>query len=104
MCIRPLRGYLIPALLLAGTAFLWAQDWQTATDLPAVDFTGLSAPLKTRALHAMRTEGCSCGCDMKLAECRVKDPNCAYSKGMTETIVDSIKAGKSEAVAIADAK
>jgi len=104
MRIRPLRAYLIPSLLLGGTVFLWAQDWQTATDLPAVDFTGLSVPLKNRALHAMRAEDCSCSCGMKLAECRVKDPNCAYSRGMTASIVDSIKAGKSEAAAIADAK
>jgi len=104
MYIRPMRAYLIPSLLLAGTVFLWAQDWQTATDLPAVDFSGLSAPLKSRVLHALRAEGCSCGCEMKLAECRVKDPTCAFSRGMAATIVDSVKAGKSEASAIADAK
>jgi len=100
----PARAYLIPALLLAGTILLYAQDWETATTLNGVDLTGLSAAAKTHALHAMRTEDCSCGCGMKIAECRVKDPSCAFSRGMAASLVESVKKGKSEAAAIADAR
>jgi protein-disulfide isomerase len=41
---------------------------------------------------------------MKLAECRMKDPGCSYSKGMSAAIVDAIKQGKTEAQALAVAK
>lgn len=104
MKIRPVRAYLLPTLLLAGTVLLIAQDWQTATSLAGVDFGGLTPPLKQRALHALRVYECSCGCGMKVAECRVKDPGCTYSKGLSATVVESIRKGKSEAGALADAK
>src|SRR5882757_10035581 len=104
MHLRPVRAYLVPALLLAGTLLLFAQDWQTASNLPAVDFTGLTAVQKTRVLHAMRTQDCGCGCGMKIAECRVKDPSCAFSRGLAATLIESVKKGKTEQAAIADAK
>jgi len=100
----PVRAYLLPALLLAGTIFLYAQDWQTAETLTAVDFTGLSPTIKARALHAMRTTDCGCDCGMKIAECRVKDPSCAFSRGLAATLVESVRKGKTENAAIADAK
>lgn len=31
---------------------------------------------------------------MKLAECRVKDPSCSYSTGMTAAVIEAIAAGK----------
>ena len=40
---------------------------------------------------------------MKIAECRVKDPSCAFSRGLAATLVESIRKGKTEAAAIADA-
>ena len=100
----PIRAFLIPGLLLTCTILLFAQDWQTAETLNAVDLAGLSPTLKTRALHAMRTQDCSCGCGMKIAECRVKDPSCAFSRGLAATLVESVRKGKTEAAAIADAK
>jgi protein-disulfide isomerase len=42
--------------------------------LPAVDLSGLSPAQKATALKLLRERGCSCGCGMKVAECRVKDP------------------------------
>ena len=93
MNIRPVRAYLVPALLLAGTILLFAQDWQTAANLPGVDMAGLAPAAKNRALHALRAQECSCGCGMKVAECRVKDPKCYYSKGMSSVVIASLKAG-----------
>src|SRR5215471_13303680 len=86
------------------TAALFAQEWQTMTTLNGVDFTGLTPARKTTALKALRTMGCTCGCDMKVAECRVKDPSCAYSKNLSESIVGAVKEGKGEAAAIEVAK
>jgi len=74
------------------------------TTLNGVDFTGLTPQRKTTALKALRAMGCSCGCDMKVAECRVKDPSCAYSKNLSESIVGAVKQGKSDTAAIEVAK
>jgi protein-disulfide isomerase len=52
----------------------------------------------------MRVQECSCGCGMKIAECRVKDPTCGFSKGMASVIAGAIKKGNTEAAAIAAAK
>jgi protein-disulfide isomerase len=89
---------------LAVAFVVCAQDWQNAVSLPAVDLTGLKAAQQKTALKLLRENDCSCGCAMKLAECRVKDPNCTYSRGLANVIVDAIKAGKNQADALAAAK
>src|SRR5580700_7307955 len=94
----------LSAICLFGAVLLFAQDWQTATSLPAVDMGGLTPAQQTKALRAMRAQECSCGCGMKIAECRVKDPTCSFSKGLASVIVGAIKNGKTEAGAIAAAK
>ena len=104
MTKRPVRAYLVPAILFACTVVLDAQEWQTATTLPGVDLTGLTKVVSSRALHAMRVYDCTCGCGMKVAECRIKDPGCAFSKGIASTMLESFRKGKSEAAAVADAK
>jgi protein-disulfide isomerase len=91
-------------IVLGGATLLWAQDWQTATDLSGVDFAGLTPAQKTLALKALRTQACSCGCSMKVAECRVKDPNCSYSRGLASITVGAIKDGKTVDDAIAESK
>ena len=80
-------------LLLAGAAAT-AQSWQTATELAGIDFTGLTAAQKSAALKIMREENCNCGCDMKIAECRVVDPPCGMSRMLARAVVDELKAGK----------
>jgi protein-disulfide isomerase len=73
---------------------LFAQSWQTATELPGVDMGGLTATQKSAALKMVREQDCNCGCALKLAECRVKDPNCSYSKGLSNAVVKELQAGK----------
>jgi protein-disulfide isomerase len=41
---------------------------------------------------------------MKVAECRVKDPSCSYSKGIAAAMGDALRAGKNENDAIEAAK
>ena len=91
-------------MALGGAALLWAQEWQTVANLAGVDLTGLTPARKTRALNALRTQACSCGCGMKVAECRVKDPSCSFSRGLASVTVGAIKAGKTETAAIAESK
>ena len=88
--------------LLAGAGLL-AQDWKTASTLPGVDVSHLSPAQKATVLKALRQQGCSCGCNMKLAECRIVDPGCAYSNGMAAVVVDAIAHGKTESEAISAA-
>ncbi len=104
MTTRCLRALAIAALYILGAALVCAQDWNTLESLPAVDLSGLSPAQKTTVLKLLRGRDCTCGCGMKVAECRVKDPNCFYSKGLASVIVASIKAGKSEKDALADAE
>ncbi|HEX4771051.1 MAG TPA: thioredoxin domain-containing protein [Bryobacteraceae bacterium] len=89
----------------AGLALLWvcllsAQNWQTADTLPGVDLNGLTGSQRATALKLLRARGCSCGCSMKVAECRVADPSCSYSTGLAQVIVAAIREGKSEAQAL----
>ena len=100
----------LPHRLLATIAFavfaaaLVAQsptDWQVAADLPGVDMSSLTADQKTEVLKILRAQGCSCGCAMQLAECRIKDPACSFSLGLAQLAVKNVRDGKSEAEVIA---
>ncbi len=95
----------LAAYVAIGAALLVAQqDWKTANTLPGVDVSGLS-PVKARALLRMlRNHDCACGCGMKVAECRVVDPSCSWSKGIAETMGNALRAGKNENEAIEAAK
>ena len=94
----------IGGLGLFAVALLIAQDWKTATTLPAVDFTGMAAAKAATALRLLRAYDCTCGCGMKVAECRIKDPSCAYSKGIATALVGAIRSGNNDADALAAAK
>jgi protein-disulfide isomerase len=99
---RCLRALAVAGLYLVGAALVSAQEWETRDALPAVDLSALNPAQKATALKLLRQRDCSCGCGMKVAECRVKDPNCFYSKGLASVMVASIKAGKSEKEVLAD--
>jgi protein-disulfide isomerase len=91
--------------LLSLTVLCLAQEgWQTATAYPGVDWLGLTGAKKALALKLIRSEECSCGCEMKIAECRVKDHSCASSRKLANTVVKELVAGKTEAAIRADLK
>jgi protein-disulfide isomerase len=94
---------ILAALLVLSACVVCAQDWKSADALPAVDFNGLTPAQKATALKILRDHDCSCGCGMKMAQCRVQDPSCSYSKGLASEVVQAIKNGKSEADAVAAA-
>ncbi len=90
--------FLLAALCLAeGT-------WQTATELPGVDWHGVTGARKDAALKFIRVEQCTCGCMMKLAECRMKDPGCSYSRKETSIAMKGFADGKNAATVRADIK
>ncbi|HLW76925.1 MAG TPA: thioredoxin domain-containing protein [Bryobacteraceae bacterium] len=91
-----MRNSRLVAIGLGSIALCLAQGgWQTATVLPAVDFTGMSAPTKHAALEVLRSESCNCGCGNKLAECRVNDSACGVSRRLAQFVVREASAGKS---------
>ncbi len=98
-----IRCWTVVAICLLGVTVLCAQDWKASTALPGVDLTGFTAQQKATVLKLIRDRDCSCGCGMKVAECRVKDPNCSYSRGLASVIAGAIKAGASESDALAAA-
>jgi protein-disulfide isomerase len=97
-----LRRLVLP--LFTAVLCLGQATWQTVTDPPGVDWKGLSAAKKQTALRIMQSEGCSCGCGMKLAECRVKDPSCGFSRKLTGAVVKETLAGKDAAAIRAELK
>lgn len=95
--IRTSRLVNTAALLFLSIAMAGAEDWKTASTFNGVDLKGLTPAQTTVALKVLRDFGCVCGCSMKVAECREKDPACTYSKGLSAVIVAAAHEGKSEA-------
>ena len=83
-----------PVLLVSTLLLAQAPDWRQASGLPGVDLTGLTAVQKAAALALLRESDCTCQCNMRLAECRVKDPGCSDSRELASVAVREIKAGK----------
>ncbi len=93
MTIWNLKRAVIVGSITAAIAFAQG-DWKTASVLPGVDMTGMSPASKNAALQVMRTEGCNCGCENKIAECRVGDPGCGTSRRFGQFVVREASAGK----------
>src|SRR5689334_5081519 len=70
-----------------------AVDWQTTTNLPQVDLSGLTPAQKKTALTELRNRPCLCSCNMTLAECRIKDPKCSDSRGLAQIVVKAVHDG-----------
>lgn len=75
------------------TGQIFIQNAAKATELPGVDFSGLTPDQKRAALKRMNSENCTCGCGLTVAECRVNDTDCDVSKDLAAKIVKEIKEG-----------
>jgi len=95
-----IRRALLPFFLVA--LCLAQSGWQTATTLPGVDLSELSLSARRVVLSILRTESCTCGCALKIAECRINDTQCAYSRRLANFVVRDISSGKSAEAARAD--
>ena len=60
------------------------------TSIPGVDLASLSPEKRSEALRRLNTEGCTCGCGLTLARCRVDDPTCGVSLPAARKIVAAI--------------
>ena len=77
-------------------------DWKKVDALPGVDFSGVTKLQTASVLAVLRTEPCACGCSMKVAECRVKDPACGFSRRLAAFAIRDAASGKKEAAIRAD--
>jgi thiol-disulfide isomerase/thioredoxin len=102
--VRALLGLPVDATIetFEDTGQIFLKNASRATELPDVDFTGLSPDQKTAALRRMNTESCSCGCGLTLAQCRINDTACSISKGLAAKVVKEV-AAKRSAPALHDA-
>ena len=92
----PLAG-LAAWLLLIPPASAQSGDpaaWKTAAELPGVDQSALTAAGKQTLLEMLRTESCNCGCALKIAECRVKDPRCGKSRSLAAIAARELQEGR----------
>lgn len=83
-----------PLFLLGALCLAQQATWETATELPYVDWHGITAAHKQAVLKFIRAEKCTCGCTMKMAECRMKDPGCSYSRKEVNLAIKGFDEGK----------
>ena len=90
--IRSLAGLPIPARVetFEDTGEIFLKHADRASDLPGVDLTKLTPEQRTVALHRFNAEGCTCGCQFTLAQCRIYDRGCSVSKGRTTKIIAEV--------------
>ncbi|HUE44368.1 MAG TPA: TlpA disulfide reductase family protein [Candidatus Sulfotelmatobacter sp.] len=90
--IRSLIGLPIPARVesFEDTGEIFLKHADRASTLPGVDMTKLTPEQRTVALHRFNAEGCTCGCQFTLAQCRIYDRGCPISKGRTTKIIAEV--------------
>jgi protein-disulfide isomerase len=101
---RNLPTRLLALSLLVAALCFGQQDWQTIDDLPGVDLASLPKVQRDAALKILRSESCTCGCTMKIAECRLKDPTCGFSRRLANFVATEASSGKKADVLLADLK
>jgi thiol-disulfide isomerase/thioredoxin len=92
--IRALLGMHVdePVKTFVDTGQIFLKNVARATELPGVDFSGLTPGLKKIALKRLNSELCTCGCKMTIAQCRMNDADCATSKALAAKIIRQVKA------------
>ena len=63
-----------------------------AKTIPGVDLSKLSAARRVETLQRLNTEGCTCGCGLTVAKCRIDDPACGVSLPVARRIVAEMSA------------
>lgn len=63
-----------------------------AKAIPGIDLSTLTELQKNAVVQALIAEGCTCGCCLTLAVCRLDDPTCPVSLPMAQDIVKKYSA------------
>ena len=64
-----------------------------ATEIPGVDLSVLTPDQREEALRRLNADGCPCGCQLTLAQCRINESSCGISPPIVEQLVAEIAAG-----------
>jgi thiol-disulfide isomerase/thioredoxin len=93
--VRALSGLPVDAKIehFEDTGQIFSKNIEKATELPDVDFSGLTPDQKKEALHRLNAETCTCGCKLTLAQCRLDDTTCPVSKEIAAGVVKEIRDG-----------
>jgi thiol-disulfide isomerase/thioredoxin len=93
--VRSLMGMPVHATVetFEDTGQIFLKNASLATSLPGVDFSGLSPAQKKVVLKRLNEEGCTCGCKLTIAQCRLNDDSCATSKKLAAAIIKEVLAG-----------
>jgi thiol-disulfide isomerase/thioredoxin len=93
--VRSLLGMSVNAKVetFEDTGQIFLKNAINATDLPGVDFKGLTAKQKEAALKKLNSQNCTCGCQLTIAQCRINDSTCSTSQGLAAKIVHEIRTG-----------
>ncbi len=86
------------------TGQIFLKNAALATELPAVNFNGLTSAQKSAALKRMNSEYCTCGCQLTIAQCRINDESCTTSQGLAAAIIREIRLGGKAHAASSSAK
>lgn len=73
---------------------IFLKNAANATELPGVDFRGLTPVQKRLALKRMNSENCICGCKMTIAQCRINESTCSTSEKLAAQIVHQISSAR----------
>ena len=77
-----------------GQVFLKHAD--RASMFPGVDLSSLTEEQRTLAVKKFNAEGCTCGCKMTLAQCRIYDAGCSISLARTAEIIKEVSSGNAK--------
>lgn len=93
--VRALLGMPVDATIetFEDTGQIFLKNAERATELPDVDFTGLTPDQRKIAIKKMNSEGCDCGCKLTIAQCRMNDTSCPVSRLLAARIVKETLAG-----------
>jgi thiol-disulfide isomerase/thioredoxin len=80
----------IPIETFVDEGQIFLRNAANATDLPGVDFKGLTAEQKRLALKRMNSENCTCGCKLTIAQCRINESTCSTSQKLAAQIVHQV--------------
>ena len=94
--VRALLGMPVPVRVetFQDTGQVFLKHADRASAFPGVDFSPLTEEQRTLAVKKFNAEGCTCGCKMTLAQCRIYDAGCSISLARTAAIVKEIQGGE----------
>ena len=95
--VRALLGLPVNAKVenFEDTGQIFLANASRATELPGVDFSGLTPEQKSQVLRELNEQHCTCGCGLTLAQCRINDTTCPVSLAEAKQIVQKIAHGSS---------